>query len=87
MTADSFIVTISAWTEPGCKNPDRDPHADLGDAFKKGLSGFCSTKKAGAIFFWLTFGIYLIIVLCNRNSITACSVLVLHPHTGRARLA
>ncbi|KAI0636198.1 hypothetical protein C8Q77DRAFT_1052149 [Trametes polyzona] len=51
----SFIVTISAWTEPGCKNPDRDPHADLGDAFKKGLSGFCSTKKAGAIFFWLTF--------------------------------
>lgn len=52
----SFIVTISAWTEAGCKNADNDPHASLGDDFKKGLSGFCSTKKAGAIFFWLTFG-------------------------------
>ncbi|KAI0833715.1 hypothetical protein BC628DRAFT_1307480 [Trametes gibbosa] len=51
----AFIVTISAWTEPGCKNPDKDPHADKGDAFKKALGGFCSTKKAGAIFFWLTF--------------------------------
>ncbi|KAI0350032.1 hypothetical protein OH77DRAFT_1431424 [Trametes cingulata] len=51
----AFIVTISAWTEPGCKNPDRDPHADKGDDFKKGLGSFCSTKKAGAIFFWLTF--------------------------------
>ncbi|KAI0648892.1 hypothetical protein C8Q79DRAFT_998843 [Trametes meyenii] len=51
----AFIVTISAWTEPGCKNADRDPHADKGDNFKKGLGGFCSTKKAGAIFFWLTF--------------------------------
>ena len=51
-----FITTISAWTEPGCKNPDNDPHASLGDDFKKGLDGFCSTKKAGAVFFWLAFG-------------------------------
>ena len=54
----SFIVTISAWTEPGCKNADNDPHAKLGDSFKNGLSGWCATKKAGAVFFWLTFGKY-----------------------------
>ncbi|KAG5716478.1 hypothetical protein E4T56_gene9642 [Termitomyces sp. T112] len=54
----SFIVTISAWTQPGCKNPDNDPHKDLGDDFKKGLDRFCSSKKAGAIFFWLAFGFW-----------------------------
>ncbi|KAJ3734183.1 hypothetical protein DFJ43DRAFT_993879 [Lentinula guzmanii] len=51
----AFIVTISAWTEPGCKNPDNDPHASKGDDFKSGLSGWCSTKKAAAIFLWLAF--------------------------------
>ncbi|KAL4247963.1 hypothetical protein ABKN59_008937 [Abortiporus biennis] len=51
----SFIVTISAFTEPGCKNADNDPHASLGDDFKKGLDGFCNTKKAAAVFFWLAF--------------------------------
>ncbi|KAJ3775722.1 hypothetical protein FB446DRAFT_723903 [Lentinula raphanica] len=51
----AFIVTISAWTEPGCKNPDNDPHASKGDSFKSGLSGWCSTKKAAAIFLWLAF--------------------------------
>jgi len=50
----SFITTISAWTEPGCKNPDNDPHASKGDDFKNGLGGWCSTKKAGAVFFWLS---------------------------------
>ncbi|EJD06666.1 uncharacterized protein FOMMEDRAFT_144613 [Fomitiporia mediterranea MF3/22] len=54
----AFIVTISAWTEPGCKNPDNDPHADKGDGFKNGLKGWCSTKKAGAIFFWLAFAFW-----------------------------
>jgi len=51
----SFIVTISAWTEPGCKDPNKDPNASKGDDFKNGLPGWCSTKKAGAIFFWLAF--------------------------------
>jgi len=51
----AFIVTISAWTEPGCKNPDNDPHASIGDAYKNALPGWCDTKKAGAIFFWLAF--------------------------------
>ncbi|KAG6853968.1 hypothetical protein C0991_012115 [Blastosporella zonata] len=54
----AFVVTISAWTQAGCKDADNDPHKDLGDDFKKGLDGWCSTKKAGAIFFWLAFGFW-----------------------------
>jgi hypothetical protein len=54
-----FITTISAWTEPGCKNADNDPHASLGDSFKSALPGWCETKKAGAIFFWLAFGVFI----------------------------
>jgi len=50
----SFITTISAWTQPGCKNKDNDPNASKGDDFKNGLDGWCSTKKAGAVFFWLS---------------------------------
>ncbi|KZT29962.1 hypothetical protein NEOLEDRAFT_1084894 [Neolentinus lepideus HHB14362 ss-1] len=55
----AFIVTISAWTEPGCKNAKNDPNAKKGgDDFVNGLPGWCSTKKAGAIFFWLAFGFW-----------------------------
>lgn len=56
MNSYRFVVTISAWTEPGCKDPNKDPNASKGDGFKNGLSGWCSTKKAGAVFFWLAFG-------------------------------
>jgi hypothetical protein len=53
----SFITSISVWTQAGCKNAKNDPHAkELGDSFTDGLSGWCATKKAGAIFFWLAFG-------------------------------
>ena len=59
-----FIVTISAWTEPGCKDANKDPNAKAkGDGFKNGLDGWCSTKKAGAIFFWLAFGSSLLLLL------------------------
>ena len=52
----SFITTISAWTQPGCKDPENDPHAgDRDDGFKDGLPNWCNTKRAGAIFFWLGF--------------------------------
>jgi len=55
----AFIVTISAWTQPGCKNPDNDPHGEEnGDDFKKNLPGWCNTKKAGAVFLWLVFGFW-----------------------------
>jgi len=54
----AFITTVSAWTEAGCKNAKNDPHAKLGDDFTNGLGGWCSTKKAGAIFFWLAFGFW-----------------------------
>lgn len=59
-------MTISAWTQPGCKNPDNDPHAkDRPDGFKNGLSGWCGTKKAGAIFFWLAFGFWAASLVLN----------------------
>jgi len=48
----AFITTISAWTEAGCKDPSKDPNASKGDDFKNGLSDWCNTKKAGAMFFW-----------------------------------
>lgn len=52
----SFITTISAWTQPGCKDASKDPHAkDRADGFKNGLPDWCNTKRAGAIFFWLGF--------------------------------
>ncbi|KAN0120939.1 hypothetical protein V8E52_004208 [Russula decolorans] len=52
----AFISSISVWTQAGCKNPTNDPHAkELGDSFTNGLPGWCATKKAGAIFFWLAF--------------------------------
>ncbi|KZT06022.1 uncharacterized protein LAESUDRAFT_654232 [Laetiporus sulphureus 93-53] len=55
----AFITTISAWTEPGCKNASNDPHESLGSTFRSELSGWCSTKKAGAVFFWLAFAFWL----------------------------
>ncbi|KAG6334110.1 hypothetical protein ID866_4972 [Astraeus odoratus] len=55
----AFITTISAWTEAGCKDASNDPHASLGSDFVAGLPGWCSTKKAGSIFFWLAFGFWL----------------------------
>ena len=52
----SFITTISVSTQPGCKDPSKDPHAkDRDDGFKNGLPGWCRTKRAGAVFFWLAF--------------------------------
>jgi len=55
----AFVTTISAWTEAGCKNASNDPHASLGTDFVNGLPSWCSTKKAGCIFFWLAFGFWL----------------------------
>ncbi|KAF8733994.1 Membrane-associating domain, partial [Rhizoctonia solani] len=55
----SFVTTISAFTQAGCKNPDNDPNAGLGDTYKQQLKGWCSTKKAGAVFFWLAFAAWV----------------------------
>ncbi|TIB43108.1 hypothetical protein E3P86_00085 [Wallemia ichthyophaga] len=49
------ITTGSAFTTPGCENPDDDPHEGKGDYFKNALSTFCGTKKAAAILFWIVF--------------------------------
>jgi hypothetical protein len=31
---------------------DDDPYASLGDAYKTGLTQWCTTKKASAVFEW-----------------------------------
>jgi hypothetical protein len=52
----ALATIISAFTEPGCKAPANDPHASLGDKYQSELAGWCRTKRAGSIFFWLAFG-------------------------------
>jgi len=55
----AFIVTISVWTEPGCKDATKDPHAgSRNSGFVSGLPGWCSTKKAAAVFFWFAFAFW-----------------------------
>ncbi|KAJ7454820.1 hypothetical protein FB451DRAFT_1279482 [Mycena latifolia] len=51
----AFATTISAFTEAGCKDASKDPNAGKGDDFVAALPGWCSTKKAGAVFFWGAF--------------------------------
>ncbi|WRT68953.1 uncharacterized protein IL334_005935 [Kwoniella shivajii] len=63
MLLSAFIVTISAWTEKGCKNADDDPHADLGDTFKDDLKDWCTTKKASAVFDWLSFAAWAVLLV------------------------
>jgi hypothetical protein len=49
-------VTISAFTEAGCKNANNDPHANSRPSgFKDGLPNWCNTKKAAGFFFWFAF--------------------------------
>jgi len=51
----AFATTISVFTEAGCKDPKTDPSAGTaGKDFVAGLPGWCQTKRAGAVFFWLT---------------------------------
>ncbi|KAJ7914884.1 hypothetical protein B0H13DRAFT_2232046 [Mycena leptocephala] len=68
----AFSTTISAFTEPGCKDASKDPNAKKGgDDFVAGLPGWCSTKKAGAIFFWGAFifwGASLVLLILDWRS-------------------
>ncbi|GFZ47485.1 hypothetical protein JCM24511_05229 [Saitozyma sp. JCM 24511] len=65
MLLSAMIVTISAWTEAGCKDPDNDPNASKGDDFKNGLKQWCNTKKASGIFDWLAFGAWLALLVLS----------------------
>ncbi|KAG8821319.1 hypothetical protein FRC19_007982 [Serendipita sp. 401] len=50
----AFITTISVFTQPGCKDPKKDPNAKrAGKDFVAGLPYWCQTKRAGSVFFWL----------------------------------
>jgi len=57
----ALLTTISAFTEPGCISPMMDPHAlENGALFTNGLPGWCTTKKAGAIFFLFVFTLWAV---------------------------
>ncbi|KWU42853.1 hypothetical protein RHOSPDRAFT_35582 [Rhodotorula sp. JG-1b] len=45
------IATASA-SSSGCKDPSKDPHADI-EGYTKALPSFCRNKRASAAFFWL----------------------------------
>ncbi|ORX39055.1 hypothetical protein BD324DRAFT_618365 [Kockovaella imperatae] len=63
MLIAAFIVTVSAWTSKGCKNPEDDPHHDLGDEYTTNLGQWCQTKKASGIFEWLSFISWLVLLI------------------------
>jgi len=56
----AFSTTVSAWTQAGCKDASQDPSAkEAGQDFVAGLPDWCTTKKAGAMFFWFCFVAWL----------------------------
>lgn len=55
----AVVLTASAWSQKGCKNPEIDPHSSLGDAYMMGLIGWCRTKKASSILMWIEFVTWL----------------------------
>lgn len=73
--ARSFVTTISVFTQAGCKNASKDPSAkSAGKDFVNGLPDWCRTKRAGAVFFWLTlseFDYYRSIRLSNPFYVVA----------------
>ncbi|KAJ7721717.1 hypothetical protein DFH07DRAFT_295508 [Mycena maculata] len=76
----AFATTISAFTEAGCKDASKDPNASKGDSYVNALPGWCSTKKAGAIFFWGAFVFWtasLVLLILDWRSGKL--------HTGQAR--
>lgn len=69
-----------AFTQPGCKDPNNDPHAnehpddDNEDEFKNGLKNWCTTKKAAAIFlFWLDLGTFFLVASHRVASVASSS--------------
>lgn len=48
------IATASA-SSSGCKDPSKDPHADI-EGYTDALPSFCRNKRASAAFFWLALG-------------------------------
>lgn len=45
-----------AFSQPGCKDPFRDPHVKLGPEYREALGSWCMTKKASSGFLWVLFG-------------------------------
>lgn len=62
----SAAQTISAYTSAGCKDPAKDPHAEVvkdKDAFIAALDGWCRTKRAEAAFCWFLWVAWLLTLL------------------------
>jgi hypothetical protein len=49
------LPCLPVFSQPGCRDPFKDPHFKLGDKYRDGLKGWCVTKKATAVFLWLLF--------------------------------
>lgn len=49
------LLATAVFSQPGCKDPTRDPHASIGAPYRDALGGWCTTKKATAVFLWLLF--------------------------------
>ena len=75
----------AAFGAPGCKNADNDPHAELGDDYKAELGQWCTTKKACAVFIWLTTGGYLSPDICLGTSGQGKANLMKHRRQGSPR--
>ena len=52
--------TISAYISPGCKDPEKDPHAvgPLKNKYVAEIPGWCRTKRAEAAFLWFLWSTY-----------------------------
>ncbi|GHJ88058.1 hypothetical protein NliqN6_4460 [Naganishia liquefaciens] len=55
----AIAVSASVFSQPGCQDPVKDPHARLGVGFRQGLETWCTTKKASAAFLWMLFFVWL----------------------------
>ncbi len=58
--ADGTRSLALAWSQKACRNPEIDPHSYFGDDFMIGLMGWCRTKKATGIFFWMICGVFAV---------------------------
>ena len=74
----SFITTISTWIQPECKAAWKGQAGGRDVGFRNGLPGWCATKRAGVVFFWLAFFTWTASFVMNWRSceVSSCEVSV-----------
>ncbi|KAJ9122000.1 hypothetical protein QFC24_004583 [Naganishia onofrii] len=75
----SDVVEDIAFSQPGCKDPFRDPHVKLGPEYREALGSWCMTKKASSGFLWVLFATYIVSLIhltleTHHSSATRSSV-------------